>query len=204
MDLRPQSHTFERRRTGRGGSVGVVEHAVKNVSLAEQIRRRAAACGATQVFAIDGRSGSGKTALALELADELACPILHLENVYPGWHGLDSAVGQLRHLLAALAIGETGTIGQWDWHLNRPKADLVVVPPPTLIVEGVGAGAASIRPFLSYLIWLEAPTEVRKARALARDGEVYEPWWDAWAEQEDAYLLRDRPKERADVIMATA
>lgn len=173
-------------------------------ALAARMMSREATCGTTRVFGIDGRSGSGKTALALDLSDVLGCPILHLENVYPGWYGLATAINELRTFLSSLAIGEISMISQWDWLNDRPGAPLVIAPPPMLIVEGAGAGASGVRPFLSHLLWVDAPDGVRRERALSRDGEIYAPWWDVWAGQEDTYMASDRPKEHADIIIRTA
>lgn len=171
--------------------------------VAERARERAPACGATRVIAIDGRSGAGKTAFALDLADQLAAPILHLEQLYAGWHGLAGAASTVRELLADLAVGELGQVRQWDWVNDRPGAWLSVRPTAELIIDGVGSGAGPLRPFLSQLVWLEAPDSVRRTRALARDGQTYEPWWDVWAEQEEAYLAAHRTPEAADLVLAT-
>ncbi|GAA3533138.1 adenylate kinase [Aeromicrobium flavum] len=171
--------------------------------LAEQARRRAPACGGTRVIAIDGRSGSGKTSLALDLADQTGAPILHLERLYPGWHGLARTPASVRALLADLAIGETGRARQWDWAVDRPGRWLTVRPTPELIIEGVGSGARALRPFLSYLVWLEADEPQRRARALARDGDTYAPWWDVWAAQEEEYLASDVTPAAADLIVST-
>ncbi|MFS0886183.1 hypothetical protein [Aeromicrobium sp. 179-A 4D2 NHS] len=172
--------------------------------LVSRVRERSPVCGATRVVAIDGRSGAGKTAFALDLADRLGAPILHLERLYPGWHGLSRTPAMVRALLADLAIDEVGRARQWDWEHDRPGPWLSVRPTPELIIEGVGAGATVLRPFLSHLVWLEAPTEVRRRRALERDGETYEPWWDVWAAQEEAYLASDHPREAADLVISTA
>ena len=48
------------------------------------------------LLAVDGRSGAGKTSLALELAallrPHLDVEVFHLDSVYPGWDGLDAAL----------------------------------------------------------------------------------------------------------------
>lgn len=172
--------------------------------LVPQVRERQAVCGATRVLGIDGRSGAGKTSLALDLADELGAPVLHLERLYPGWNGLSRTPAMVRDLLAAIAIGEVGRARQWDWEGDRPGRWMSIRPTPELIVEGVGSGARILRPFLSHLVWVDAPADVRRRRALARDGATFEPWWDTWATQEEQYLASDRPREAADVVVSTA
>jgi para-aminobenzoate synthetase len=53
------------------------------------------------------------------------------------------------------------------------------------------------------LVWLEAEDGVRRARALARDGESYRPFWDVWARQEQELLDREDIAARADVVVRT-
>lgn len=172
--------------------------------LQELTRSRSAACGNTFVIGIDGRSGSGKTALASHLASECDWPTLSLENLYPGWHGLGTGISRAAACLADFAIGEHHELPQWDWYASRPGPSKTVLPRPFLVLEGVGAGARNIRPFLSVLIWLDAPDELRKKRALARDGETFEPWWDTWRAQEDDYFVTDQPRAHADLLINTA
>jgi hypothetical protein len=51
---------------------------------------------------------------------------------------------------------------------------------------------------------VELDAQTRKARALARDGAMYEPHWDQWAEQEQRFFDRERPDRLADVIVDQA
>ncbi|RLV55211.1 dephospho-CoA kinase [Aeromicrobium phragmitis] len=162
---------------------------------------REPACGRVRVVAVDGRSGAGKSWFAERLARRLAAPVFSLEDIYPGWRGLEATVPLVRDVLAALAVDEFGRVPRWDWEHDRPGDSIVVSPAPTLIVEGVGAGATPLRPFLSLLVWLEAPDDVRKERALARDGKTFAPWWDVWAEQERAHFSREMTAGAADLVI---
>jgi hypothetical protein len=114
-----------------------------------------------RVVAVDGRSGAGKTTLARSVADAVgrhraSAVVVHLDDLYPGWDGLDPVVAVVvEHLLAPLA----GVL---------PDAD------------------------------------VRRRRALGRDGDTYAPHWDRWSAQEEAYAARERPRERAGLVLDTS
>ncbi len=41
-----------------------------------------------RITLVDGRSGSGKTTFATELAEREGAQLLSLDDVYPGWDGL--------------------------------------------------------------------------------------------------------------------
>jgi uridine kinase len=158
----------------------------------------------TRIVAIDGRSGSGKTSLALALRAKLDAPVISLEYLYGGWDGLEHGIGLLvTEVLEPLAKGQTALVPHYDWVAESWDEPTPLAPPELLIVEGVGAGARRAAGYESVIVWLESPSFVRKGRALERDGETFAPFWDRWAAQEDAMLDRERTPERADLIIET-
>ena len=161
--------------------------------------------GRTVVVAVDGRSGSGKTLLGTAVAHDLACPVVHLDAVYPGWDGLADGVALVTtHVLEPLARGEQAAYPRWDWMRSRPGRTIEVDAGPHLVLEGCGALVPPAGAYAAVRVWVDAPTEVRKERALSRDGETYAPHWDRWAAQEDAVYARSRPWESADLVLRTA
>ncbi|MFJ6344582.1 aminodeoxychorismate synthase component I [Pseudarthrobacter oxydans] len=156
------------------------------------------------IIAIDGRSGAGKTTLAVELAARLRAhhkvSLFHLEDIYPGWNGLAAGIERyVSTVLAPLSRGEAASWVCWDWENHDDGEPRVTLPAEIVIVEGVGAAAAAARPLLSAVIWAEAPDDVRRTRALDRDGGTYEPFWDQWAAQEEEWLAADKVPLDADV-----
>ena len=169
------------------------------MELARALRAAEPRAGRTRVLAIDGRSGCGKTTLAAELSKDLGgAPVVSLENLYGGWDGLEAGIDRLvTEVLEPLAAGRTALVPSYDWIGARWSEPVPLAPPELLIVEGVGAGARRAAAFVSVLVWLEVPDEERERRALARDGDIYRPFWDRWAAQEEVMLARERPWERA-------
>ncbi|MGD9427604.1 aminodeoxychorismate synthase component I [Arthrobacter russicus] len=156
------------------------------------------------IIAVDGRSGSGKTSLALELASLLRehrkVSVFHLEDVYPGWNGLSAGVDRyLQTVLNPLHRGVDAQWTSWDWSAHFDGEARQTTASDVVIVEGVGAAQAPARPMLDAVIWVEAAEALRKERALARDGETYAPYWDLWAAQEAELLAADHPAEHADL-----
>lgn len=162
------------------------------------------------VVAVDGPSGSGKTTYADVVADELQHrtgrrpQIVHMDDIYPGWDGLELAVGQVvEWVLAPLSAGQPGHFRRWDWGAGQ-RGDVNDVPVADwLVLEGVAAGSAACRPHLSALVWVEADAHVRMARGIARDGEAYRPHWERWALQEAALFARERTSRHADLLIRT-
>lgn len=186
------------RRPGRYHPCLVTTELVSD--LAERIRAAPARAGDTVVVAIDGPAGSGKTSLASVLAAELNCPVVHMDDIYPGWDGLAVAVETLAlDILKPLARGAPAGYRRWDWNHDRPADWASVDPAPLLIIEGCGSGSTPGARWLSLVIWMDAPLDVRKARGIARDGEAFRREWDRWARQEETLFAAERTEERADV-----
>lgn len=158
--------------------------------------------GGTRVVAVDGPSGSGKTTFASRLSRSLGCPVLHMDDIFPGWDGLADAVPRLLGwVLEPLSEGRPARYRRFDWGLSEYAEWNEISPTAALIVEGVGSGALAAAPYLTRLVWIEAPTKLRMRRGLERDGESFRPHWERWARQEAAMFASDRTRRRADLLV---
>lgn len=157
--------------------------------------------GSRPVVILDGGSGSGKTTLAnrlvaaLEAASGSAWQLVH-DDFYPGWAGLSAAWTVIPgEILAAHDPGYR----VWDWKAGAPGERRALDPHRPVLVEACGALTPASAALATTTIWIEADAAVRKRRALARDGDMFEPWWALWAVQEELHRLRHRPGHLADV-----
>lgn len=157
-----------------------------------------------ELIVVDGRSGSGKTQWALTRAKETGFEVLSLDEVYPGWDGLDAGSAFVTRTLLP-NWRETGEVDvpQWDWELMAYRETRRLVSPAGLIVEGCGALTAMTAVWASESVWLEAGEAARFERAMARDGESYRPHWTRWALQEERFLLLHRSDELAGEVIET-
>jgi len=141
----------------------------------------ARATRAVPVVTIDGYSGSGKSTLAAALARLVnGWQVLHLDDWYPGWDGLEAGADIARRIAADLRAGRASSYEAWDWENGTTGATIPVPLAPT-IIEGCGAIEAEA----DLVIWIADPGEdERRSRALARDGQTYAPHWQRWADQD--------------------
>lgn len=153
---------------------------------------------------VDGRSGSGKTVFATALAHERSATLISIDDVYPGWDGLDAGSWHIyQHVLLPISQGEPARYRRWNWETSSP-ADWVSVPGDTpLIVEGCGSIRGETAALATESLWLEAPEEIRLERALARDGEEYAALWRRWAIQEERFLALHNSVELATTVHYT-
>lgn len=166
------------------------------LAVLDAVRRESAAW---PVVLIDGRSGAGKS----ELADRLVAAwpeaqLVRLDALTPGWDGLEAASAHV----AAMLDGRPPRWREWDWAADAPGPWHELSRARPLVVEGAGSLSAANRARASLGVWVELEDdEERRRRALARDGEVYAPHWERWAAQEAAFIARERPMRRAELIV---
>jgi uridine kinase len=155
---------------------------------------------APRITLIDGRSGSGKTTYATALAARTGAQLLSLDDVYPGWDGLEAGEAHvLEHVLRALAQGRPPRWRSWNWVDDEPGLWHELDPARDLIIEGCGAISPAARALAHWAVWVELADDAeRRRRAIARDGEAFARNWDRWARQEDEHAALHDPRGTAD------
>lgn len=158
----------------------------------------------TKVIAIDGCGGAGKTVLAEHIAAAMGgSPIVHTDD-FASWDDpLDWWPRVVSEVLGPVSRGDPVRYHPHDWATGQ-MADTVSIDPPTgfLLLEGVSAMRLAFEPYLAFRIWVHARAETRLRRGLARDGKAMEQQWLRWMAEEDAYSFREKPIERADLIVS--
>jgi len=161
-------------------------------------------CGPVILIGIDGRSGSGKTTLAEQISElaelqGLRTAVVHNDLLCPGWDGLPEVPSRLNALVAQLAEFGSATYPTWDWIAGQPGDDAQIPTSDVVIIEGVAAIDPQWAGRRSISIWVEAPTPLRKVRAIERDGDNFAAHWDAWAASENRYY--ESAPRHPDVIV---
>ena len=165
-------------------------------------------CGDTTVVAIDGRSGAGKTTLALGVAADLrsygTTAIVHMDHLYPGWDGLgESSEILATRVLGAISRASSAAYAQWDWEAGGWDGTVVLEPTDFLVIDGSGSSVGPARQYAAVGVFVDADPMLRMSRGLARDGDTYRPHWQRWAAQEDAIFAADDTRANADLVIDT-
>ena len=162
--------------------------------------------GTPLLIAVDGFSGAGKTTLAAEIAAALtgsgSVRLLHLEDIYPGWDGLEAGMTYYRkQILRPLSEGRPARWQAWDWAAGRCGDWQRTEAADVVVFEGVGAAHRAARKLLDTTVWVEGEESVRRRYALERDGATYAPHWERWAAQERRWAADDDAASAADVTV---
>ena len=147
---------------------------------------------------IGGHGAAGKTTLARRV------PGAQIVSTDEFWNGEGFDLDRLeREVVAPLGRGEAATFASYDWAAQETRGSRTVEPTGVVVVEGVCALHRKLRDAYAVRIWVEAPYEVRLARAVARDGEeARRTWVDVWMPSEDRYVERDDPVGCADLVVS--
>jgi hypothetical protein len=162
--------------------------------------------GRPRVLAVDGRSGGGKTTVALRLAAAVpAATVLHTDDV-AWYHAFFDWADLVRDgILAPLRAGRDVAYRPPAWdERGREGAITASAASPLVIVEGVGIGRRELAEYVDALVWVQTDEVEARRRGLARDGADHASFWAEWQAAEDPFQAEQRPWERAGLIVCGA
>ena len=162
---------------------------------------------ATPIILIDGRAGSGKSTLAALLQNQLfkdgeSLPrLIHMDDLYDGWDGLQAGVDYLQRLiLNPIVARKKASWQEFDWAAGERGRWREFEGQTPLIVEGCGSISRMAAEAASIKIWVESDDQLRYQRWLEREGS--EENFGRWAAQEVEFYARERSPEIADVTVS--
>lgn len=152
---------------------------------------------------LDGRGASGKSTLAAVIAASVPrAVVVHVDD-FSSLHLPEWDRGRFRAQVAEpLSAGRPARYQRWDWDVDAGADWHEVAPGSLVVVEGVSSTRADAGVQWDLAVWVDAPREVRLRRALERDGlAMMGRWLDDWIPSEEAYIARERPQDRVDLVV---
>ncbi|MFC0532233.1 uridine kinase family protein [Phytohabitans kaempferiae] len=175
--------------------------------IAREVWARPPRLGETRLVAVDGPSGAGKTTFAGRLAGAIGpgTPTVHTDDLLDGWGDQVTFWPRLEEwVLAPLREGRAGRYRPYDWEAGRFAPEWrEVAPAPVVLLEGVTAARAEIRPELTLAVFLTAPLDLRIRRTDLRDGGRLASYLEEWRRGEEAHFAADATAHHADVVLDT-
>jgi uridine kinase len=162
---------------------------------ATQSRRR------TTLIAVDGVGGSGKTHFAARLAAARpGLTIVHTDD-FASWDaGLDWE--RLRHqVIDPLLADRPARYQRYDWDQKRLGEWHDIPSGGVVVVEGVSSYRLMLADAYDVAVWVSAPRDTCFQRGLERDGQSALALWQRWMAEEDDYIDREHPEDRAALVV---
>jgi uridine kinase len=155
-----------------------------------------------RLVAIDGPGGSGKSTFAARLSVAAGdAPVVHTDDFASADNPINWWPRLLEHVIVPLASGHAAHYQRHDWPSESLAEWHTVDPARVVIIEGVSSARSEWAGYLSFVIWIETPRQIRLERAVERDGDDALDDWEDWMGKEDAHYERDPTRERSDVVI---
>ena len=165
-----------------------------------------------KVVAVDGRGGGGKTTLASRLARCVPdSAVVGTDDIAWNHSIFDWAEPLIDGVLRPYRTGSAVTYRPPGWvRHGREGAVEVTDTVQLLIIEGVGASRLELTDWLDAAVWVQSDFAEAERRGIARDvasgvngdADATMAFWHTWMAEELPFFERDRPWERADLIVA--
>lgn len=157
------------------------------------------------MVAVDGHAGSGKTTLAGRLSAALGgAPVVHTDDLATHDEPFAWTERLTAEVLTPFAEGRPARHRVYDWTAREFRGTREIAPAPVVLLEGVGAGRAALRPHLALILWLEVDAATARTRGLRRDGPALAHFWTGWTRAEDAHFAADPTRPHADLLVRQA
>jgi len=165
------------------------------------------------IIGIDGPGASGKSTLAISLADVLGnASVVHGDDFYlPSSLRPTTNFGVGDQYDLARLLGEVVQphaeyrdicFQRYDWDRDRLDGWTEVPANNHLVVEGTYSTEARLRDLYTYRIFCDANKSLRLARGLQRDGEdARSRWLDEWMPAENQYFMAQQPAAHAHLVL---
>ncbi len=165
------------------------------------------------VLAIDGGAASGKTTLAMTLAERFDGAVIHMDDFFlrPEQRTearLAEAGGNfdrerfLTEVIPHLRDKTAFSYQRFDCS-RMALGDMITIPPKKLlIVEGSYSHHPALADAYDMNLFLETEKDIRLSRILNRNGaEKYEMFLSRWIPMEDRYFGAFSIREKADLVI---
>jgi uridine kinase len=186
--------------------------------LIERLRLAVDARPRPLTVALDGRSGGGKTTLAASVAEHLDVTVVGGDDFYAGgtaaeWDAMSPAERaahcidwrRQRSVLEALAAGQDARWDVYDWEAfddSFAPTGGQARPAPIVLLEGVYSARPELADLCHLRVLLDVGEAVRRERVRVREGEHFDPAWDArWSSAEDHYFGLVMPPAAFDLVI---
>lgn len=174
------------------------------------------------VVALDGRSGTGKSTLAQQLARAVDAVVINADDFYAGgtaeewlartpqqraagvidWHRLSEEV------IEPLRACRSARYHPFDFNHGVGLARHVITcsPSPVVILDGAYSGRPELADLVELAVLVELPDGLRRRWLIAREGAAFmNAWHPLWDAAEDYYFAHICPPSRYDLVLtATA
>ena len=173
------------------------------------------------VVALDGRSGTGKSTLGVEIGAAVSGTYVDQDDFYSGgeldhWRvvnpetRIDECIDWrrvLRDVILPFRAARQIHYHSFNWDTMEgldPEA-ISLAPSDVLILDGAYSTRAELVPYLDLTVLVTLDDDVRRQRIMDREGEDWTlEWFTVWDAAEDLYFGEMRQESDFDIVIRRA
>ena len=170
---------------------------------------------APMLLAIDGRCGSGKTTLAEEVARELGCAVVHMDDFYlpPAERAADWAehpganmdfLRLQREVLAPLLAGKPAVYRAYSCAKGAYLPPRTLPPAPLTLVEGTYCLHPALHTAFALRVFTTCTPKVQADRLQKREGAHFAAFQARWIPLEESYFEEFSPQKICEFVLDTS
>ena len=160
---------------------------------------------------IDGVAGSGKTTLAVIIADIINANLVHIDDVCWNADPIHYDAEMLDGIINPWFNGNNVSYKPTGWIKENRIGSIEIDPNKALVIEGMGVCRKTLREIATYSIWLDIESELARNRLVRRDiasgadGGTLESitkfadWWDSLL---IPFLIEEKPWKYVNLIVS--
>jgi len=118
---------------------------------------------------IDGVAGSGKTTLAVIIADIINANLVHIDDVCWNADPIHYDDEMLDGIINPWFNGNNVSYKPTGWIKENRIGSIEIDPNKALVIEGMGVCRKTLREVATYSIWLDIESEFARNRLVRRD-----------------------------------
>ncbi|HHT45139.1 MAG TPA: hypothetical protein GXZ89_06570 [Fastidiosipila sp.] len=167
------------------------------------------------ILGIDGMAGSGKSRLAVDLAERYHGKVIRLDHFYLPVDKRDRKDGAeaashmdfarfRSEVLEPLRQGQPATHRVFSCQSQSFVGEREAGSSGLIVIEGSYALHPAIASLYDATVFLTVDRAVQEARLKAREGDYYPVFEAEWLPREKAYHARFQPEQKADYVIDTS
>lgn len=158
------------------------------------------------IIAIYGRGGAGKSTIVNFLKEHLQnLTVLPLDDIVHPLFDQNQIFQFARHVLKQLRENRKGKYQKYDWGRKMHTDWIIIKTKGIVLIDGLGSMDKNMFLYYDLKIWIDCDKNTAFKRGWQRDKNIYHintmnEWIKEWIPKQEAYITKQHPKEKADII----
>lgn len=166
-----------------------------------------------KIIAIDGRCAAGKTTLALLIAENVNCNVIHIDDFYlPFEKRTEERMSEIggnidferlvSEILIPIKNGKQYIYSKYSCQNGSFSEGMKVNPQKITVVEGSYSCHPNVFPYYDLHIFLDIDSETQRERVILRNADKADVFFRKWIPLEEKYFSEYNIKNKCEIVLS--